>query len=53
MVFVLNGSSFPLEIAAVIGAFMPILAVAGVVVALLIDRKAHARRLASSAADRN
>ncbi len=53
MVFVLNGSSFPLGIAAVIGSFMPILAVAGVVVALLIDRKTRARRLASSAADRN
>lgn len=52
MVFVLNGGSFPLGIAAVIGSFMPMFAVAGVVVALLIDRKARARRLGSSAADR-
>jgi len=52
MVFVLNGGSFTLGIAAVIGSFMPILAVTGVVVALLIDRRARARRRGSSAADR-
>lgn len=53
MAFVLNGASFPLGIAAVIGSFMPILAVTGVVVALLIDRKARARRPGSGAADRH
>lgn len=52
MAFVLNGGSFPLGIAAVIGSFMPILAVTGVVVALLIDRKARARRLGPGAPDR-
>lgn len=48
--YVLLGGEFPIEVAVVLGSFLPVIAVAGAVVALLVDRRVRARRGSGGAA---
>ncbi len=50
--FLRSGGGLPLELGVLIGSFMPILAVVGAVLALLIDRNARMRRSKPDTADR-